>query len=127
MDILLVDDNTDYLYPMKEALYARGYTVYAADDGEQACRIMNATNVDLIISDIRMPKVDGIQLHEYARKLRTYAATKFIFISGYRDIYGDKLHLNPVRDYFLDKTMSATEVVKFVDKLMFGKYADVWM
>lgn len=127
MDILLVDDNTDYLFPMKEALYEHGYTVYAADDGRQACKIMSAAKVDLIISDIKMPDFDGIQLHQTVRDMKHYAKTKFVFISGYRDTYSDKLHLNPERDYFIDKTMAAHDIIKFIDRLMFGKYAEVWV
>jgi CheY-like chemotaxis protein len=127
MDILLVDDNEDYLYPMKEALYSHGYTVYAADDGKQACRIMAAAKLDLIVSDIKMPDLDGIQLHQYARETKEHSNTKFVFITGYRDKYSSQLALNPDRDFFLDKTMAAQEIVKFIDRLMFGKYAEVWV
>lgn len=127
MDILLVDDNTDYLFPMKTALYEHGYTVYAADDGEQACKIMAAAKVDLIISDIKMPNVDGIQLHQTARRMKRYEKTKFVFISGYKDMYENKLNLNPERDYFIEKTMAAHEIIRFIDRLMFGKYAEVWV
>lgn len=127
MDILLVDDNVDYLFPMKEALYEHGYTVYAADDGEQARRIMSAATVDLIISDIKMPNLNGIQLHKTVRMMSRYQKTKFVFISGHREVYEDELHLNPERDYFLDKTMAAQEIIRFIDRLMFGKYAEVWV
>ena len=127
MDILLVDDNVDYLFPMKEALFARGYTVYAADNGVEATKIMSAANLDLIISDIKMPKLDGIQLHQRARRMEQYATTKFVFISGYWDAYSDQIQLTPEKDFFLDKTMAAQDIVKFIDRLMFGKYAEVWV
>jgi CheY-like chemotaxis protein len=127
MDILLVDDNQDYLYPMKEALYSHGYTVYAADDGRQACKIMSAAKLDLIVSDIEMPEFDGIRLHQHARDTKQYANTKFVFITGYKDAYTDQLQLNPERDFFLEKTMAAQEIVRFIDRLMFGKYAEVWV
>lgn len=112
---------------MKEALYSHGYTVFAADNGLQAHKIMGAAKFDLIISDIKMPHVDGIRLHQIVREMKQYAQTKFIFISGYRDVYVDRLELNPERDFFLDKTMAASEIVRFIDKLIFGKYAEVWM
>ena len=127
MDILLVDDNTDYLFPMKEALYEHGYTVYAADDGMQACKIMSAAKLDLIISDIKMPNFDGIQLHQFARDMQRYEKTKFVYISGYRDIYSDKLNMDPERDFFIDKTMAAQDIINFIDRLMFGKYTEVWV
>lgn len=127
MNILLVDDNQDYLLPMKEALYAHGYTVVTADDGRQACQLMSSTKFDLIVSDIKMPHVDGIGLRQFAREMKQYDQTKFVFISGCRDAYVDRLELKPDRDFFLDKTMAASEIVKFIDKLVFGKYAEVWV
>lgn len=127
MEILLVDDNTDYLMPMKDALYEHGYTVYAADDGKQASRIMATVTVDLIISDIRMPDLDGLQLHKLARQMKQYVNTKFVFISGYKDMYSGQLQLAPERDYFIDKTMGAHDILRFIDRLMFGKYAELWV
>jgi CheY-like chemotaxis protein len=127
VDILLVDDNSDFLMPMKEALYQRGYNVYAADDGLQASKVISATSVDLIISDIKMPNMDGIQLFELVRGLKRYAPTKFLFISGYKEVYEDQLQLNPENDFFLDKTAAPQEIVRFIDRLMFGKFAEVWV
>ena len=85
MDILLVDDNVDYLYPMKEALYAHGYTVYAADDGRQACRIMSAAKLDLIVSDIKMPEFDGIELIRWLTQERYQA--RVVAVTGYNPDY----------------------------------------
>lgn len=127
VDILLVDDNADFLAPMKEALYQHGYNVYAADDGLQASKVINATNVDLIISDIKMPNMDGIQLFELVRGLKKFARTKFLFISGYKEAYEDQLQLTPECDFILDKTAAPQEIIRFIDRLMFGKFAEVWV
>ncbi len=122
MDILLVDDNEDYLMLMKDLLYANGYSVITAANGAEACEILESSSVDLIISDIKMPKLDGIKLHAYARELEEYRDTKFIFISGYKDVYADLMTLEPGKDFLLDKTTPATEIVKLVNDLMFGKF-----
>lgn len=122
MDILLVDDNEDYLMLMKDLLYANGYSVITATNGAEACEILDSSDVDLIISDIKMPKLDGIKLHAYARELEEYRDTKFIFISGYKDVYEDLMKLDPKKDFLLDKTTPATEIVKMVNDLMFGKF-----
>jgi CheY-like chemotaxis protein len=127
MDILLVDDNADYLVPMKEALYEHGYNVYATSDGEQARRLLSSAQVDLIISDIKMPNVDGIQLHHHAREMAKHQKTSFVFISGYHELYSGKLQLHPDRDFVLDKTLPAQEMLRFIDRIMFGKYAEVWV
>ncbi len=127
MEILIVDDNTDFLQAMKEALYENGYAVYTANDGLEASKFLSVAFVDLIISDIKMPRLDGIKLHQWVRSLKQYARTKFVFISGYRNEYGDALRLNPERDFFVDKTMPPEQIMRFVDRLMFGKFAEAWM
>ena len=127
MDILLVDDNEDYLLLVKEALIANGYTVHTAADGVEGCEILATTDIDLIISDIRMPRLDGLKLHAFAREMDKYSDTKFIFISGLRDVYSDALTLDVDKDFFLDKTTALTDIIKFVDTLIFGKYEGEWI
>ncbi|MEK7671047.1 MAG: response regulator, partial [Bacteroidota bacterium] len=91
----MVDDNLDYLYFMKESLFLNGYTVFTATDGSEACKLLGQPDIDLIISDIKMPTLDGIMLHSFARELDRYKKTKFIFVSGYGDAYSDILNLDP--------------------------------
>lgn len=122
MDILIVDDNEDYLMLMKDLLYANGYSVITATDGLIGCEILGLKHVDLIISDIKMPKLDGIKLHAFARELDEHRDTKFIFITGYKDVFEDVLALDPSKDFLLDKTTPAMEVIAKVNELMFGKF-----
>ncbi len=127
MNILLVDDNLDYLNFMKESLFLNGYTVFAATDGAEACKMLGKPDIDLIISDIKMPTLDGIMLHSFARELERYKRTRFIFISGYGDAYRDALSLDPEIDFFFDKTTPVAKLLKFVDNLMFGEFAGKWV
>ncbi len=122
MNILLVDDNEDYLMLMKDLLYANGYSVMTATDGTEACELLDGEDVDLIISDIKMPKLDGIKLHAYAREMDKHRNTKFIFISGYKDVYADLMKLDPKKDFLFDKTTPANEIVTLVNDMMFGKF-----
>jgi len=127
MDILLVDDNPDYLLLVREALYASGYTVHTAQDGVEGCEVLASTDIDLIISDIRMPRFDGLKLHAFAREMERYKGTKFIFISGIKDAYQDVVDINPTIDFFLEKTTPLQEMIKLVDTLVFGKYGGAWV
>ncbi len=122
MDILLVDDNEDYLMLMKDLLYSNGYSVTTATDGAEACDILDTSDIDLIISDIKMPRLDGIKLHAFARETDKYCNTKFIFISGYKDVYADIMKLDNTKDFLFDKTTPANEIVSMVNDLMFGKF-----
>ena len=126
MNIHLVDDNIDYLNFMKESLFLNGYTVFTASDGNEACKLLGKPDIDLIISDIKMPTLDGIMLHSFARELDRYKKTKFIFISGYGE-YDDILTLDPEVDFFFSKTTPVAELLKFIDGLMFGEFAGTWV
>ncbi len=127
MNILVVDDNLDYLYFMKESLFLNGYTVFTATNGSEACKLLGQPDIDLIISDIKMPTLDGIMLHAFARELERYKRTKFIFVSGYGDAYSDILNLDPENDFFFNKTTPVAELLKFIDGLMFGDFAGTWV
>jgi signal transduction histidine kinase/ligand-binding sensor domain-containing protein/DNA-binding response OmpR family regulator len=59
--ILLVDDNDDFL-DFLSACLVTGYNVLKASDGREALELLKRENVDLVISDVMMPQVDGLQL-----------------------------------------------------------------
>ncbi|MBQ8320497.1 MAG: response regulator transcription factor [Clostridia bacterium] len=65
--ILVVDDDKNMRFLMREILESERYTVSAASDGEEALRLMETEHIDLAIVDITMPKLDG---YEFTRELR---------------------------------------------------------
>lgn len=71
--ILVADDSPAELHQVVESLEREGYTVVTATDGEQALAVASATNPNLIILDIIMPKKNGYQV---LRQLRTTTSTK---------------------------------------------------
>lgn len=125
--ILLVDDNPDYLRLLKEAFSASGYDVQTAEDGMEGCKALSSPDIDLIISDIRMPRLDGIKLHSFARKTHRYKAVKFIFLSAFKDVYCSIPGLNSEIDFFLDKTTPIDAILKMIDQLLFGTFAGKWL
>ncbi len=128
MNILVVDDNLDYLNFIKESLFLSGYNVFTAEDGSEACKILERPDIDLIISDIKMPTLDGIMLHSFARDLERYKDTKFVFVSGSGEAYDDILNLDPEIDFFFNKTTTpVAELLKFVDAQLFGDFTGKWV
>jgi DNA-binding response OmpR family regulator len=126
MDILLVDDNEDYLFLVKQVLDQNGYKVHTARDGMEGCEVLTNSDIDLIISDIRMPRLDGVKMHAFAREIDRYRRTKFIFISGFRDVYSQAINIDPNLDFLLDKTTPIEELLKLVDELIFGRIEGAW-
>ena len=126
MDILLVDDNEDYLDVVRQMLELNGYTVHAALDGVQGCEALASNDIDLIISDIRMPRLDGLKLHAFARATEKYRGTKFIFITGFGDLYSDKIALQRDHDYLIDKRTSLAKLLELIESLFLGRQQEVF-
>ncbi len=84
--ILLVDDNKLGLVARKSVLEELGYAIATAADGEDALTQFSRGSFDLVITDFKMPKLNGIDL---IRNIRQRAAgTPIILISGYTDALG---------------------------------------
>ena len=126
MDILLVDDNADYLLLLREALYTSGYNVFLARNGVEARDVLECSDVDLIVSALRMSRLDGLKLHSYARSIDRHKKTKFVFIVNDDDSVAGLLKLDPVLDFTLHKSTPMREFVQFVDSLTLKRFEDEW-
>lgn len=81
--VLCVDDEPNILSALKRSLRG-GCRVLTAGSGAQAIEVMQGENVDLIISDMRMPGMDGAQLLEHAHQ--HWPQTVRILLTGYADM-----------------------------------------
>lgn len=82
--LLCVDDEPNILSSLRRALRNPQYRVLTAPGGHEALAIMEAAPVDLIISDMRMPGMDGAQLLGQVR--RRWPGTMRILLTGYADV-----------------------------------------
>ena len=57
--ILVVDDDRNMRMLLKAVLQAENYTVFTAENGEDALDVMDKEHIDLVVLDIMMPKMDG--------------------------------------------------------------------
>lgn len=84
--ILVVDDAPDTLEVLQRNLVSRGYLVFAATSVPEAIRLLNAQSVDLVITDLKMPKVSGLDLIKHIRE--NLKSTETMVITGYPSIEG---------------------------------------
>ncbi|WP_298268291.1 response regulator [Geobacter sp.] len=68
--IIVVDDDHDVLFFVKAVLDRGGFAVSCAENGEQALEILAQGNYQLMLTDLNMPGMDGIELARRARALR---------------------------------------------------------
>lgn len=69
-NILIVDDDKTFRLSLSEGLneLEEGYRIITAENGKKAVELLNTTKVDLVISDLKMPEMDGFELIAYIRK-----------------------------------------------------------
>lgn len=82
MKVLLVDDDVDLLDVTGYALRREGFNVVSAVDGQQALRLWEGLQPDVVVLDIGLPRVSGFDV---CRRIREKAATPVIFLSGRTD------------------------------------------
>ena len=112
--ILIIDDDSLVLKTLQNLLSRQGYEVICAKSGEEAIRHLEFGDFNLIISDIRMPGQDGIEL---LKKIRANGLeTPFMFITGYasENIPIDAIKLG-ARDYIL-KPFNLDELLESVKR-----------
>lgn len=79
--ILLVDDDENVRETSADMLQELGYTVRQAESGRQALEMLDKTGFDVMVTDIRMPGMSGLELSEEAG--RRHRDLKIILMSGY--------------------------------------------
>jgi DNA-binding response OmpR family regulator len=85
--ILVIDDDKNIRYVMKEVLEVNQYTVFTAENGEQAFEVIVKEHIDLAIVDIMMPKMDGYQ---FTKELREYNADLPILMVSAKQLPEDR-------------------------------------
>jgi DNA-binding response OmpR family regulator len=82
MNVLVVDDDSSTRLLLEGALRRDGWSVLSAENGGDAWDIHSRANVHLVVSDWRMPGLDGLELCRRVRASRSAAYTYFILISA---------------------------------------------
>jgi response regulator RpfG family c-di-GMP phosphodiesterase len=84
LSILFVDDEPSILSSLKRLFRPKGYQIHLAEGGKAALELMEQVAVDLVISDMRMPEMDGVQFLEQVRQ--RWPDTVRLLLTGYADI-----------------------------------------
>ena len=114
--ILVVDDEPAMVDLAYEILTAQGYHVLTANDGNQALTILTKEKVDLIVSDVIMPNLDGYQLVKQVQS--DYPHIKIQMVSGFSDDRHLELNDDSLHQNMLFKPYSSSSLLSQVDKLL---------
>lgn len=114
--ILVVEDNKELSRLFSRVLSREGYTVHEAEDGIEALDILENEYIDLIISDIMMPRMDGIEL---VRALREAKYTLPVLMITAKDTFADKQQsFNAGVDDYMVKPVDVNEMLLRIRALL---------
>jgi len=114
--ILLVDDDYEFCKAMKKMLEKSGYVVTLAADGQEALDILSKDVFNLIFSDLRMPRLNGIELMEAIKRKKV--RTPIVFITAYGEVesYMDLMNMGAF-DY-ISKPVKGREILDLARKVL---------
>ena len=118
--ILIIDDDESYSKMVKEAITEEmpGVRVSTTDDGYEGLVLIGELKPQLVILDIKMPKVDGFQVLELLKNRKTEHDMKVLVVSGYIDAETKKQLSKTVADYSMDKVADLDLFMKTITAIM---------
>ncbi len=116
--ILLVDDSATMLMSLKSSLEIAGFEVSTASDGMQALERIRARKPDLMITDINMPRMDGLELIKQARMLMRFTPILTLTTESQQAKRDQARQLGATG--WLVKPVAAAELVKIIKQVLPG-------
>ncbi|MFP3980970.1 MAG: response regulator [Desulfobacterales bacterium] len=116
--VLLVDDDTAWLGAMQKELaeYTDTFTVLAAHDGQQALDVLAAEDVNVVVSDLRMPGIDGFELLN--RILHQYPDISVLIITAYDRPKTREVVFKSGADDYMTKPITASDLTGKINRAL---------
>jgi DNA-binding NtrC family response regulator len=114
--ILVVDDAPDTLEVLQRNLTSQGYQVFTAPGVLEALRILDDTPVELVITDLKMPKVSGMDLVRHVRE--NLKDTEVMMITGYATVEGAVEAVKAGAEEYLAKPFTEEELFAAVKRAL---------
>ncbi len=118
--ILVIDDKESELETMSDALSNQGYRLVSTSSGEEALKIMKEQPFDVILTDLKMPDVDGMEILRTARAMDSQP--QVIMITGYGSIDKAVEAMRAGAEDFIPKPIELAELREKVRKALESQY-----
>lgn len=116
--ILVVEDNPMNMKVVLMTLKRQGYTLLEAVDGEEALEVATREKPDLILMDIQLPKMDGLEVTRRLRQMPEFEQTPIIALSAYA-MKGDRERgMEAGFDDYLSKPVNTRELPKVIEDML---------
>jgi len=120
--IAIVDDDRVTLAVIEKALILDGFWVYSAKDGEEGLELVKREKPDILISDMLMPKIHGVDLCKKVKESHELKHTRVILMSAvYKKIAYKDLIRESGADDFIEKPVDLNTLKDKINKLLKDK------
>ncbi len=116
--IMVVDDDTRLLRAVKRALARQGHSVLTASEGDEAMKLLQEQHVDLVILDVLLADVEGIQICRYIRRQPEYMSIPILFLTAREEIEDKVAGLKVGADDYLAKPFDMRELELRIEALL---------
>jgi CheY-like chemotaxis protein len=116
--VLVIDDNADYRASLIEILALELHTTLEAENGQVGLRMIRQYSPNLIVCDVDMPVMNGIEVLRTAKADPIYAKIPFLIITGHRDEQTLKTSLDLGVEAYLTKPIAVTEFLSTIDHFL---------
>lgn len=120
ISFLIAEDEPDLREVMVNVFEAQGCQVHSAADGFEALEVLKKTRIDVIISDVRMPRCDGVQLLDSIQKLELKDKPLIFLVTGYADI-SESEAIKKGASRLLHKPFNIPDILALVEKKLTEK------
>jgi CheY-like chemotaxis protein len=114
--ILIVDDEPAWLKILSYVLRKKGYEVREESSATDALKTLEKFNPDLIVSDVRMPEMNGFDFLDRVKHLKKHSRTPFVFLTAIDDYESRKAAQNLGATDYLTKPFNEEDVVGVLSK-----------
>jgi two-component system cell cycle response regulator DivK len=116
--ILIVEDDPRSLKMIQMILRPYGYSLLEATDGEEALKVARSDKPDLIIMDLRLPKVSGLEVTRQLRQMSDFSHIAIIAITAYAMKGDEEKAISAGCDAYLAKPINTRELPKLITKML---------
>ena len=115
MNILIAEDDRSYRKGLAYEIEELGHTVTEAENGKEAITLVKETVFDLIISDLLMPEVDGLEVYYNLQKIKS--KVQFIMLTAFADNERAKEAKELLKDNFLEKSVEHGLLLQKIEEI----------
>lgn len=116
--LMIIEDDPDTLEMLRATLASQGFRVTAFESAAETLEAAPENSVDLIISDIGMPAMDGFEMIKRLRQFEHYASVPAIALSGYASRKDAKAALASGFNAHISKPVEPSELIALVNRLL---------